>query len=179
LVATAKARHWSTVLDIKERTSDRVVLEFDVGNQPKAARAVLNVEMSNMDLPNIEPSTVFSFEGNGLANAADYFNVQNAVATFSDEGAVCDPIIILGTRICVDELKPYAIDVTEAYRLSSDFLGLVLKAEGVSARYRIGADPTLSIVVPEPVTMPTALLGLLFAAGGSRRKCQVPLQKRR
>jgi len=147
-------------LSIKEGTSDRVVLEFDVSDQPRAARAFLNFEMTNLDLPEMEPVTAFSFDANGLANAADYFNVQNAVATFSDEGTVCVPITLGPFTFCDENYKPYAIDVTDAYRESGDFLGVVLKAEGVSARYDV-RSPTLSIVVPEPATVPAAVIGLL------------------
>lgn len=143
----------STIFEIKEGTSDRTVLEFDLRGRSSTDSATLNLELTNLDVPNFTTIYLYSFEGNGLANAADYFRTDKLVASFTDNG--------LATNFVSPYHIPFSFDLTSVYNQAiaegDDFLGLILKnttAERLRARYRLttfNGYPALTVAgIPEP-----------------------------
>ena len=132
----------SSLLFVKEGTSDRTVAEFDIRNVSTAESAVLELQLRNIDRPISESLAVYSFKGNGLANVADYHRLDNLIAMFSDDGSNA-----------VHQRTLYSIDVTATYNgfvsTESDHLGFVVKATGNSARFDL-PPPVLHVNVPEP-----------------------------
>jgi hypothetical protein len=145
----------STFLDIKEETSDRTVLEFDLRGQSVAQSATLNIELANLDDPDYTTIFVYSFDGNGLANAADYFRIDNLITAFTDFG--------MASNHTPPYHIPYSFDLTPVYNDAisdgGDFLGIVLKnttAEPQYARYRLttfNGLPKLVVYVPETTSL--------------------------
>lgn len=120
----------STFLDIKEGTSDRVCLEFNIGGaRPAVQRVTLSFEMSNLDDPRYSMISLYHYLGNGHANAEDYYQdyYPDFVSAFSDYGTS-------GTN-------PYTIDVSKAYDESRyrerTYMGIRLIADETIARYSV------------------------------------------
>lgn len=157
-------------LHIKEGTSDRSVLEFDLRGRSPAESVTLDFLLANLDAPSFTDIFLYSFDGNGLANAADYFRTDSLITTFTDSGLADGPSIF--------DLPEISLDVTSAYNdaiaRDQDYLGLLLRnsttaTNGSFARYSISNGsslwplPVLSIAVPEPTSLITAALPILLA----------------
>jgi hypothetical protein len=157
----------SSYLSVKEGTSDRVALEYYIGDQEQTSTATLNFSMSNMDDPSFSNLSLYAYIANGLANASDYFNSDIYITTFSDYGQP-------GT-------VSYSLDVTSVFTdfifNGDEHLGLLLKADDINARYNV-YSPTLDVVavsVPAPGDLAlfgTGLVGL--AVSWIRRKNRNP-----
>ena len=164
----------SNFLDIKEATSDRVILEYDIENGELTDSAVLSIELTNLDVPDSTTIYLYSFDGNGRANAADYFKTTNLVTTFTDNG--------LASNFIPPYHIPFSFDVTAAYNAAvsqnRSFLGILFKnttAESQYARYRLttfGGLPKLTVAVPEPNAALVAIAALVGAY--SRRTKRIP-----
>lgn len=161
----AEGTAWiSTFLDIKESTSDRVVLEFDLRGRPITENAVLKLNLTNLDVPKFTPIFMYSFEGNGLANASDYFKTTNLITTFTDNG--------LATNFAPPYHMPFSFDITDTYNEAveegQEYLGIIFKntaAGSQYARYRMWTTlglPTLVVGVPEPSTVLMGCTALMF-----------------
>ena len=74
-------------LSVKEGTSDRVCLEYFIGDLTVSPNVIFNFNMSNMDDPMYSNLSLYAYEANGLANASDYYNTDTYITTFSDFGA--------------------------------------------------------------------------------------------
>jgi hypothetical protein len=126
----------STSLFIKEGTSDRLCLEFNLTTQPVPSRVTLDFQMSNIDAPTTSDISLFGYNANGLANAEDYYQVSPSerIITFSDNGA--------GGR------NTYSLDVTSAYlesiKRERSFMGILMRADGTNGRYTVYA-PVLTL----------------------------------
>jgi hypothetical protein len=127
----------STFLAVKEATSDRVCLEFDISSRPVPNRVTLDFQLSNLDAPELYSEiSLYRYNANGLANAEDYFQVtpSERIDTFSDYPAS-------GTNW-------YSIDITTAYRttikLENTYMGILLKADDTNARYYV-YNPVLTL----------------------------------
>jgi hypothetical protein len=158
----AEGTAWrSFFLSIKEDTPDRVVLEYDISGRSVAPLATLNLKLANIDAPHFTPIFMYSFEGNGLANAADFFRLDNFITTFTDNG--------LADNFVAPYYLPVSLDITSAYNHAInnqyDFLGIVLRNTASEQLVRYGitnipngniieegfdAYPELIIGVPEP-----------------------------
>jgi hypothetical protein len=166
----------SNFLDIKEGTSDRVVLEYDLRGKATASSAVLNLELTNLDVPSFTPIHMYWFAGNGLANAADYYRTDHFITTFTDNG--------LASNFIPPYHIPYSFDLTAHYNQAvaagNDFFGIVMKnvtSGSLYARYRLttfGGLPKLTVMtVPEPTLGGLSLLaGVIGFVGhlGHRRR---------
>lgn len=118
-------------LPIKEGTSDRTNLEFDLRNASEASNDVyLNFYALNLDDPSYSMLSLYSYIADGLAQASDYFRLDNYITDFSDYGQY-------GT----DGWNTFSLNVTEIYNQSiqngTDFLGFTLKANDEVARYHL------------------------------------------
>lgn len=137
----------STYLSVKEDSSDRVILEFDLRNLTSVDSAIINfvgnhdIALSNLDF--------YSFQGNGVANASDYFR-SDVYA-----GTVETPYL--------DQMnRSYELDITSLFNNyinnNDPYLGILIKnSEG---RHTI-IGPIVMTIVPEPCTM------ILFALGSA------------
>lgn len=162
----------SGILEIKEGTSDRAILEYDLRGRSKATSVVLNLELSNLDVPAFTPIHMYSFEGNGLANASDYFRTDHLITTFTDNG--------LASNFIPPYHIPYAFDLTtiynEAITNNDEFLGILLRNSNTGpmfARYFLttfGGLPKLTVMtVPEPTSggifLVAAIMGFVGSVG--------------
>ncbi len=148
----------STVLEIKE-SLDRTVLEYDLTGLSIAESVFLDFKLANTLPPNFTTIFVHSFEGNGHANAADYYRQDNFVTSFTDNGAA--------TNFSPPYFMPISLDVTSAYNQAianeDDYLGFVFKnttEEPLYTTYRIFGFPTLTIGVPEPSCIYLSWVGM-------------------
>ena len=176
--STREGTAWQTrFLDIKEGTSDRTVLEFDLRGRPQAVSVTLDFLLFNLDAPNFTDVFLYSFEGNGLVNAADYFRTDVLVTTFTDNG--------LATGSSLQDYPQFSLDVTSTYNSAivegDDYLGLLLRnttAGSSYARYRLGNGssfwpiPVLTVLVPEPSSMLLLVLGAISCSGRYHRRQQ-------
>jgi hypothetical protein len=165
----------STILEIKEGTSDRSVLEFDIRGQAQTGLARLTFELANIDAPDFTPLYLYSFEGNGLANAADYFRTDNLITTFTDNG--------LASNFIPPYYLQMTFDVTSAFNQAvtngDDHLGLLIRNSvggPLYARYRIlhfNGPPKLIVGVPEPASASLCCTGMVMAPMLLRRRANM------
>jgi hypothetical protein len=140
----------STFLDAKESTSedssDRVILEYDLRNRPRAVSAQFEINGLPINRPT-DPTTLelYAFTGNGLANAADYFRLDSLVTIF-DGPATAELSWTLGITAKYNEFLT----------VGHDFLGLLIRT-GVGARYNFRPFPVIQVVVPEPASSLVAI----------------------
>lgn len=137
------------LLSIKEGTSDRAILEFDLTGQSLVDSAILNftgyhvIGDSNLD--------VYSFIANGLVNAADYNHTDNY------ESTILTPFIDTTWRA-------YNLDITTLFNhyISNGYshLGLLIK-DTTGSRHEM-YDPVITTVVPEPITLSLFALGAML-----------------
>lgn len=133
----------SNFLSVKEGTSDRVVFEYDLAGRSPASQVLLGFDFGNLDEPNWTQMSLYAFNGNGLANAADYYRIDQQLTTFTDHGAGVGSL---------------HFDVTSTFNAflaqGRQYLGFVVRnwiGSGVGySRYDLSV-PQLSIV-PEPAT---------------------------
>lgn len=163
----------SNFLDMKEGTSDRTVLEYDLRGLAATPKATLYLELTNLDVPSSTPIYMYSFKGNGLANAADYFRTDSYVTTFTDNG--------LASNFIPPYHIPFSFDLTTAFNQAvaagDDYLGILLRNSVVGpqyARYRLttfSGLPKLAIGVPEPsaVCLISTVAAFLIANGRRRQ----------
>ena len=114
-------------LSVKEGTSDRTCIEFNmIGQMPSAEKVYLNFYMQNMDDPNYSMISLFSYHGDGVAAASDYYNITDYIMSFCDYG-----------EFVTEGWKPFSLDVTDVYnekvQNGIDFIGFNLKAEDTVA----------------------------------------------
>lgn len=161
---------WQTqFLFIKEGTSDRTVLEYDIRGRSSTDSAILSLNLSNLDDPSYTTLFMYSFQGNGLANAGDYYRTDNFVASFTDNGFSEPPFYV-----------PFSFDVTDIYNdaiaNSDDYLGFLIRnttSESQYARYRIVSGlPSLTIAIPEPSSLCLSLTLCLPTLLVRRRNAQ-------
>jgi hypothetical protein len=146
-----------TFIEAKEATSDRAVLEYNIQGLPQVPSAFLDLTSFNLDSPSFTNLYLYSFAGNGLVNAADYFRLDNFVTSFTDNG-------VNGTS--------FSLDITPVYNQfiaqNKSYLSFVIKNEvppSHYARYGLQAYPT-NRAVPEPTS-----LVLMIAAAGFALAC--------
>lgn len=126
----------SNSLFIKEGTSDRVGLEFDIQNLSNVGSVALQFEMNNMDAPRVSKLSMHRYYANGLANAEDYFltDLHQQIEAFSDNGE--------GGR------QSYFFDITDAFFATRDaeqpYMGILIKADDANARYTL-FNPILTV----------------------------------
>jgi hypothetical protein len=141
----------SNFLSVKEGTSDRVVFEYDLAGRTPAGKVLLDFNYGNLDEPNWTQMSLYAFNGNGLANAADYYRIDQLLTTFTDHGAGYASLHYDATQVFNSYLSQ-----------GRRYLGFVVKntiGSGVGySRYDLSV-PELSIV-PEPSTL---LLGCTIA----------------
>jgi hypothetical protein len=167
---------WQTrILEIKEGTSDRAVLEFDLRGRSQQPQVLFEFYLYNLDAPSFTNIFLYSFEANGLANAADYFRADNLITTFTDNG--------MADGFFIQDLEKSSLDVTAAYNNGvangHDYLGLLLRnstAGPMYARYRLGNGatewplPRLRIGVPEPSSAILVATGAVALSVGRNRR---------
>jgi hypothetical protein len=113
-------------LSVKEGTSDRVALEFNIqGRSITSKNMYLNFYMNNFDDPKYSMINLYSYAANGLVNANDYYRKDNYILNFSDYG--------------VAGLNPFSLNLTSTYngfiQNGTDYLGVLLAANDTVARY--------------------------------------------
>jgi hypothetical protein len=151
----------SSFLEVKEGTSDRVVVEYYLGGRTVTETALLDIKLANSGAPAFTPIYLYSFEGNGLANAADYFKTDNLIMEFTDNG--------LASTSAPPHYMPFTLDITSAYNAAitagDEFLGLLFRnvADGPQyTHYLLTEAPALRLGVPEPSCL---TLAAIAAAG--------------
>jgi hypothetical protein len=144
----------SSFLFVNEGTSDRVALEYFIGDLTMSKSVYLFFGTTNYDDPKFTNLSLYAYEANGLANASDYFNTDKYITTFTDFGA--------GNT-------SFSIDVTRIFNNfisnGNDYLGLLLKADDTNARYFIQSPNLVFASVPEPDTLLLFSIGLSGLAG--------------
>jgi hypothetical protein len=117
---------------IKEGTSDRGCLEFNINDQSTASRVTLHVRMRNIDTPRTSMIELYNYGANGLANASDYYHdlYYDYMTEFSDNGD--------------SGYHWQTIDITNTYNnniyLNRAYMGILLKTVRTNdwnARYDI------------------------------------------
>jgi hypothetical protein len=138
---------------------DRTVLEFDVSAlAPVPPTTQLILPIQNQDQPGGPPGEsidVFTFIGNGVVQASEFF-AGNFFATIPT-GNVAHETLLLDVTAAVQE----------TIANSGQFLGFRLST--TSGRYIPQPDPVLSTAVPEPSTIAIITIGLLVLALINRR----------
>lgn len=149
----------SRFLFIQENTADRSVIEFDLRGRSRDELVTLDFRLTDRNgfTDNI---SLYSFEANGLANAADFFRTDNLITTFTG---------ISGE---------YSFDITTSFNDAidndSDYLGLIFRnttgPRSASFSLGNGSDqiplPSLTTTgVPEPSSLYLgSMLGCLILA---------------
>jgi hypothetical protein len=152
----------STFLDAKEGTSDRVIDEFDLRNQPLVSSAYYQFSAFPSNTPASDTTLqLYAFSGNGLANQADYFRLDQFVTNFDGAGSN-------STKLS------WSLDVTSVYNSfvsnHQDFLGLLFKT-GANARYSFLLYPELHVTAaPEPASFILFVTAAVCFVGRTARK---------
>ena len=128
----------SDFLPVKEATSDRTILEFNLAGEHAAANKVyLNFYLRSMDPVRNSSLSLYTFEGDGTANPSDYYRLDHHVSDFTDQR-------LEGVATC--QFRWTSRMYNASIGQQSEILGFNLKANDLHTRYFLNEGEPMSAV---------------------------------